>query len=168
MKIKATCRECGVVFEAMARSYGLMKKKSREPKFCSTQCMYKGRLGPKHASYRGGSLRSRGTGWGDLSAKIRKRDGMTCRRCGSDEKRLVVDHIVPYRLMLKWGLEANHEHNLLTLCRSCHGFKVPAENALFKGDVVGFAAEMKRMGYPIGPAIIAFQLAGFSMRLLEQ
>lgn len=49
-----------------------------------------------------------------LRNAILKRDGWRCQNCGARD-RLDVHHIIP---RARGG--ADHERNLITLCRSCH------------------------------------------------
>lgn len=50
--------------------------------------------------------------------------------------------------------------NLASACRSCHGMKRRAEIKLERGDVVGFLAEIVRIGYPKERTEISLRLYG--------
>ena len=55
--------------------------------------------------------------WTDICAKVKKRDGYKCRKCGRTEH-LQVDHIRP---VARGGLTVMH--NLWTLCAWCHSLR---------------------------------------------
>lgn len=63
----------------------------------------------------------RRTGSGKVKPKVRarvyKRDGHRCVKCGATRK-LTIDHIVP-----KSRGGGNGEHNLQTMCRPCNNAK---------------------------------------------
>jgi 5-methylcytosine-specific restriction endonuclease McrA len=80
--------------------------------------------------------------------------------CGLVGGKYDVDHIVPYRLMVQWNLEANALVNLLTTCDTCHARKTNTEVRLLKGDVVGFKRELFRVNYPEDRVRAAFAFAG--------
>jgi 5-methylcytosine-specific restriction endonuclease McrA len=50
-----------------------------------------------------------------VRAKVKKRDGYRCVKCGT-RKRLEVHHLS----YAHQGDELNHLEDLVTLCRSCH------------------------------------------------
>ncbi len=54
--------------------------------------------------------------WKRRRAKVMRRDGGLCVRCGRQGSH--VDHIIPVARGGSWGME-----NLQTLCRECHSFK---------------------------------------------
>lgn len=101
--------------------------------YCSRECLGASRV-------RLGSVVSRGPGWVKLREVIRERDGRCCVRCGDPEpanKRLAVDHIIPWLLCRSDPAIANDPRNLASLCLKCHGVKTTVvEPALFKGDLL--------------------------------
>lgn len=56
--------------------------------------------------------------WNKLAKIIRKRDDETCQKCGKKHKNLPVHHIIPAKHCV--SMDKNSEHNLITLCSSCH------------------------------------------------
>jgi len=101
-------------------------------------------VGEQSPMYRGGSDPNRGKAWLKLAAAIRNRDFHTCRRCGiapcglKKLELMSVDHVYPWRSFAD-KKAANDPTNLVTLCRSCHGYKTTVvERALLKGDMVTF------------------------------
>lgn len=61
--------------------------------------------------------------WHRLREAVRKRDAMTCQRCGQFGGKMEVDHIVPVSL----GGEFWDIDGLQLLCRRCHYAKTVAE-----------------------------------------
>ena len=119
----------------------------------------------------------------------RRREGLepNCLGCGDEFKRdgdVAVDHIVPaavvaelnkniveklgkefegseLKVTVSGGLyDAEAKENLASACRSCHGKKRRAEIRLERADVVGFLAELRRIGYPEERTKIALRLYG--------
>jgi len=81
--------------------------------------------------------------WRKLREQIRRRDNFTCRVCGVQSRRVVVDHIVPLRVRPDLGL---HPANLQLLCPACHGgAKRAAELSAKRGE-----AETGLDGFPVG------------------
>ena len=158
--IKAQCEYCHAEFSQPKRYYEKRNSK-RAPKFCSPRCTYLSRRGKSSPLYRGPANTTRGVTWKDIAKAARDRDGKACRICKSVSKRaLPVDHVIPERLMVKWGLFAHAMENLLTLCMSCHGKKTYAETLLLRGDMIGFKSELNRLGYPENAVRMAFKFAG--------
>ncbi len=59
-----------------------------------------------------------------------------------------IDHIIPRRYLTRLGLDPNKLFNVLSSCQRCHGRKKEAEDALFRGDTVGFLLKLARLGWP--------------------
>lgn len=156
--IEGTCELCHSKFRRLARW------KRSAFRYCSTSCSYQARRG---VSKRGTPYPTRGVTWIKASSLCRDRDDNKCRACHGTKtigkSKLPVDHIVPYRLMLKYGFDANVSWNLLTLCVGCHGLKTGAEWALLRGDIVDFVRQLKVMHYPIEAAQIAFEYVGIRL-----
>ena len=55
--------------------------------------------------------------WGHISESIMERDFYKCVKCGCNNKKLVVHHIIP----LSRSKGSNDPSNLETLCEVCHG-----------------------------------------------
>ncbi|CAB4168180.1 HNHc domain containing protein [uncultured Caudovirales phage] len=53
--------------------------------------------------------------WRTTRLRILKRDGYCCQRCGTNEGKLHIDHIVPKRLN-----GSDLDENLQTLCEFCN------------------------------------------------
>jgi len=103
--------------------------KRGQGKYCSKTCVNSSRT-------LGQSSNWRGKGWKTIRRAIRERDEV-CVRCGEADKnrRLSVDHIIPWRYLSENPKVANHPDNLAALCVSCHGIKTVAiERPLAKGD----------------------------------
>ena len=79
-------------------------------------------------------------GWLGLAARIRVRDGQTCRWCGAVSVFSgAVDHVIPRRLLV--GRETATPANLALLCskQGCHAHKTQViEPALYCGDILAF------------------------------
>lgn len=114
------CEYCGEKFERQ-----LNQLKTRGKRFCSHICyshwMSENQKGENSYSWRGGVKTYRGDNWEEVSNYIRKRDGFTCKECGKKTNgvQLDVHHKIPFRFFDN-PEKANHEDNLVTLCRSCH------------------------------------------------
>src|SRR6266850_855589 len=75
----------------------------------------------------------------------------------------VVDHIFPVRFLLTLKLDPHVEVNMLSCCGTCHGRKLPHEDKIFRGDVLGFMGGLNRIGYPMERVVAAakhFELYG--------
>lgn len=151
---RGACQQCGAEFSQKLRHY-----KHRKPKFCSMECAYKSR--------QRGDVVNRGREWPTVAASIRERDGNKCVICNSThsargKKKLPVDHIIPFRLMLQWQMMPNDGINLLTLCTPHHTIKTRAEDFLLKGDVRRFIDRLNAMNYPGLALKMALANAGLS------
>jgi len=163
---KGNCENCG---KEIIRPTRRCRNKSKAPRFCSTQCHYAFARGEKNPSFREGRYRETGHGaWRKKANEIRARDKHQCVACGENVKEKnkrspSVDHIIPYRLMIKWKMDADADCNLASLCNDCHGKKVGPESKLFHGDVIGFGLGLRKIGYPDGMIVAAFKNAGLSL-----
>lgn len=136
------CIQCGNDFSRPA-SFHL-----RKAKYCSRDCMVRWRKEhPKELSIRFYERKQdRGSDWPEASAEARRLAQNKCGTSGCDiqlNQRASVDHIIPYRLLLKLretdkAINPNAQVNLIPLCRTHHGRKTGAETRLFRGDVIGF------------------------------
>lgn len=143
-----SCEQCGKVFTASTRWH--LKRR----RFCGRHCMWAWRR--EHASELkirfGQRKQDRGRDWPQASQLARESHEHKCQAPGCDvplNERASVDHIIPYRLLLKLkaddpGLNPNDQRNLIPLCRPHHVRKNEAENRLFRGDVVGFISSAGR------------------------
>ena len=115
------CEYCG---ESFIRQENQLK--TRKKCFCSHACyshwLGENIKGENSYSWRGGFDEYRGRNWRGISDYIRKRDKFQCQECGkkSEGIRMDVHHKIPFRFFDNPDI-ANHEDNLITLCRSCHG-----------------------------------------------
>lgn len=66
--------------------------------------------------------------WRSLVARLKRRRGGRCERCGSDH-RLIGDHVVE----LRDGGAALDEGNIMILCQSCHNAKTARARAARAG-----------------------------------
>lgn len=139
------CQECGAEVTKLQRFYT-----RKLPKFCSPKCCYMSRRGHKSPLHRGTAYKTRGADWKETAKVIRARDGNVCVACGlaGEGRKLSVDHIIPYRLMIQWDINPNAAVNLASLCINCHPVKTAHEVALLAGDVVGFLSGLRWMHYP--------------------
>jgi 5-methylcytosine-specific restriction endonuclease McrA len=138
------CHHCGNEFRKKKSQAGRAKRQ-----FCSRLCNYRGNRGEQHFSWRGNSRRSRGIDWPEQSAECRKRDGFKCQVCGKPQakgQRLDVDHIVPFRSVLR-----NDLVNLISVCKApCHVRKTTtAERRFLRGDYLGFKRLLNQQGWPM-------------------
>lgn len=143
-----TCSGCGTTFSRKNNSSPTKRK------FCTRACLSKSNRGTNNPLYRGRRHADRGKDWKIQSAAARSRDDNRCAALCHDgyepnrKEKLSVDHVVPYRLAFAWhelgqGPDPNILTNLLSMCRSCHAKKTPAEIRLLRGDVIGFMAVMR-------------------------
>ncbi len=135
------CARCGTEF----RIHYLLA--SRQRKFCSKKCAW--RRGSLNPLWRGDRHQERGVNWPEMSAAARDRDRHRCQVCGKEEakgQKLDVDHIIPYRLVLR-----NDLVNLLSICKApCHARKTTtAERAFLRGDFLGFRGELNKQHWPM-------------------
>lgn len=111
IKIEKTCPECNKRFTVQ----GATKMKT----YCSTRCWGIRRKqllsGSGNPRWTGGTVRYRGEDWKEARERALERDGWACRRCGEQEKRISVHHIVPWRVR-----QDNSLKNLISLCDTCH------------------------------------------------
>jgi len=109
-----TCEQCG-------EKYFPAPHRHEESRFCSIQCI--GDWCSDHLSgensphWKGGVCEDYGKKWSAISRSIIERD-QKCRICGSKDN-LHAHHIVPRREFEDVN-NANEEHNLVTLCATCH------------------------------------------------
>jgi len=54
--------------------------------------------------------------WRELKELVRERDGNTCQRCGENNKKMAVHHILPAR----WLIETLNHLFCILLCSGCH------------------------------------------------
>lgn len=165
-KIKGTCLQCRVPFVKLARHFASKPK----PKFCDLRCYVAYTQSQPSPLLRGAAI-YRGRNWRRIRRDITARDVETCQACGRSEhkKKPPVDHIIPYRLMLDWGLEANVDGNLITVCDSCHSKKTNAiEPKLLRGDLIGFVLGLLKMRYPEDRIRTALQAAELSTSFLDR
>lgn len=151
------CQECGTEVTKLQRFYTRKK-----PKFCSPKCCYMSRRGHKSPLHRGTAYKTRGADWKETAKVIRARDGNLCVACrqAGDGRKLSVDHIIPYRLMIQWEINPNAAVNLASLCINCHPVKTAYERDLLAGDVVGFLSGLRWMHYPSDRVKAACEYAG--------
>lgn len=149
---EVTCETCGTKFTPVhGKSYHY---RTAKPKFCNIKCAYEARKGKKSKFYRDGvyGLKIGSSEWRRVSKEIRERDGNICQCCyntlSKSGKKLPVDHVIPVRKLIEWGISPLQYELLLTVCDSCHGKKVGPESKLFKGDVVSFVRGLYAIGYP--------------------
>lgn len=103
--VQRLCKTCGNVF------YVRHSKLNHDAcDYCSKKCSHLGAIKPNKIN----EPIFRGYRWSYLSLQVRK-EMPFCLRCGSTKKRLIVHHILPWRL----GGRSNRS-NLLVLCDSCH------------------------------------------------
>lgn len=118
---KVECEYCGEMFVRQENQL-----KTREKRFCSHVCyshwLEENTKGENSYSWRGGVNTFRGDNWDEVSSYIRQRDNFQCQDCGDKTMgvQLDVHHKIPFRFFDDPD-KANHEDNLITLCRSCHG-----------------------------------------------
>ena len=117
-RVQKHCQQCG---KPMMLSPG----QARHRRFCSHPCSSAWRkahgvlAGDKNPLWRGGHSEYRGANWKQQRAAAQRRDGHKCVDCSS-RTRLLVHHIVPFRLFDSYTV-ANVLSNLVTLCDRCHG-----------------------------------------------
>jgi hypothetical protein len=133
--VVATCQQCGGKFR---RTQAALKRVKRT--FCSHDCSFLFNRGENSSMFRGDKDPNRGGAWNRRAEAIRVRDGHSCRRCGrsqaENKQKLSVDHVRPWRSFTDKD-EANHESNLISLCRRCHSYKTSrVERRLLAGDVL--------------------------------
>jgi 5-methylcytosine-specific restriction endonuclease McrA len=162
--IEGNCESCGQPFTKPRHLY-VKRLIQRQPKFCSLSCAYAARRGADSPKFRGGVITYRGAKWLDVAEQTRARDQYLCVPCGAltKSRKHSVDHIIPFRLMVQWGLDPNQPDNLVTTCGSCHGKKQGFEDRLIRGDVVGFLRGLVSIHYPLDRIRAACALAGLSM-----
>lgn len=103
--VERTCKTCGIIFYVRQS-----KLKHDACDYCSKKCSHIGAIKPNKIN----EPIFRGYRWPYLSQEIRKKIPF-CLRCGSTKNRLIVHHILPWRLGGR-----NNRSNLLVLCDSCH------------------------------------------------
>lgn len=125
IRVQVVCLNCGRESE---RQLGWAK--AARSHFCNKACHNQWQTGREAPSRGGNAGIGRGPNWDQQSQLARIRDDHRCQHCGMEEKEnrrsLDVHHIIPFK---KFGyipgkndnyLLANHESNLICLCRSCH------------------------------------------------
>jgi hypothetical protein len=165
-RLQAQCQQCQKEFYRLAKEY-----KKRIPCFCSPECGYAYRRGIRGNPPKPETSRY----WQTTRKAALERDHGICCACGSADlnslklkRKPAIDHIIPRRLMERWGLEVDALVNLACLCLICHGKKTEAEWKLFKGDILGFVTALARMNYPRDRVADAMVLAGLPASLVEQ
>ncbi len=116
--------------------------------------------------------RPRGTLFGRLRVRISDASS-ACQACGAGLWELwvadrirqvwvgVVDHVIPERYWRATARGTPHQlENLIPVCPSCHGRKTAQEYRLYRADVVGYKAELTRIGYPAEAVEAAFRAWG--------
>lgn len=148
--VEVTCAHCARIFR---RTQGAVKRTKRS--FCNNVCRVKFMRGENTGNWRGGHNPNRGPAWLKLAASIRDRDEHICTRCGMTEaengQKLDVDHILPWRQMLAFGLEAaNAPSNLTSLCRKCHRWKTSTveHKWVHEGDCLAMSEYQRRIKLP--------------------
>ncbi len=76
--------------------------------------------------------------------------------------RQCLDHIFPVRFLEHLGVDAQVEINILSVCATCHGRKLPIETLIFAGDAFGYIRGLNRIGYPMERVMEAAWHYGFS------
>lgn len=110
------CQHCGVLFECKDnRAYSLFKKQ----KFCSKPCADAGGFrytGPRNTKWKDGPVKRSGSSQQRFRRLIVKRDGYSCRQCGSTEN-LHSHHVRSLKEApeQRWDIE-----NGILLCAPCH------------------------------------------------
>jgi len=145
----ATCTQCKATFKRTAAAL----KRVRHS-FCGSACRALYFRGENSPMFRGDKDPNRGAGWNRLADSIRERDSFTCRRCGRGEcgtvrkEKLSVDHVRPWRSFEDKAL-ANHQDNLVSLCRRCHSYKTTVvERAWLLGDVLAWRQWVQSLHLP--------------------
>ncbi len=161
------CIQCGKLFTKRDRAT------TKKHRYCSRTCMWAWRRAhAKELKIRFYDRKQdRGRDWPQASNLCRELHEHQCQAPGCDlvrDERLNVDHIIPYRLLLRLmetdpHLKANDQRNLIPLCRVHHLRKSGAENKLFRGNVVGFIAEASRL-IPKERILAALRLYGLIRR----
>jgi len=117
-KVAVTCLVCGTVtLRWPSRAY--IQTCSHK---CASRLMGQTYRGQNHWSWRGGALATReyGPDWRRISRGFR-RCHAKCEHCRKARSQ-VIHHIVPVRQFAGYA-EAHQEHNLMALCRKCHGLE---------------------------------------------
>ncbi len=94
-----------------------------------------------------------------------------CAICGTKDAHMHVDHIVPAGLLRYLAqLDSKNIHkalpsaedrrNLLGICSSCHGRKIPAETALCAGRPQDYWRKLERLDWPMDKVRLALALYG--------
>lgn len=167
--IEGICLYCHNPFTKLARHFASKNK----PKYCNIDCYLAHTVIRSSPLLREGDDPYRGGNWRGIRVEVREEDGNQCQLCGKDgakiHKGLPVDHIIPFRLMVRWGFEPNARGNLITVCDPCHAVKTNvAEPMLLRGDMIGFVLELLAMHYPPDRIRSAFQLAELSTSFLDR
>lgn len=109
--ITKTCEQCKNKFT--------IKKSLEQIRYCGVTCLglarrqlYKGSGNPR---WLGGCSDYRGDDWKENRRIAYERDIGACQRCGTQEARINVHHIIPYRISKNNSIE-----NLISLCNKCH------------------------------------------------
>ena len=118
--IEKECPICGKVFTVPM--YDAERRKT-----CSWKCRNEfwsrtgKQAGPNNPHWLGGIDDRRGEYWEEGRRKALERDRHRCAMCGStsEERRIDVHHVIPYRCFDN-DKDANHPDNLICLCLKCH------------------------------------------------
>ena len=101
-----------------------------------------------------------------------------CAICGTKDAHMHVDHIVPaglLRYLAQLEPKATHKampsaedrENLLGICASCHGRKIPAEVALCAGRPRDYWRKLERLDWPMDKVRLALALYGLDHGLAQ-
>jgi len=77
----------------------------------------------------------------------------------TDQAFIIVDEVIHHLLARRWcmeqGIDPHDIANLISICQVCHGRANRIEDRLWRGDIVGFMTEMRRINFPV-ERIVAF------------
>jgi len=112
------CVACGIEF-------GVPKHRHLLSKYCSKKCRavhYKKLFSKEgNPNWAGGKIKWRGKNWSKQRLRALERDEYRCQLCGSEDVRLEVHHIIPFRYFgIEKYIEANKLSNLKVVCTICH------------------------------------------------
>lgn len=140
------CEHCRVPF--VKRDAATTKQK----RFCSPKCAAVHRSEMNRSVRFFSRIADRRQDWPEVAASVRRAadgrcevDGCTCQL----KQRPSVDHIVPYRYLLKLlesdpSVKPNDVANLFALCRSHHTRKTAMEVHMFRGDTARFVEAVSK------------------------
>jgi 5-methylcytosine-specific restriction protein A len=157
--ISSTCHNCGDPFRGrVCRNRAAWR---RNLIFCTQGCRVVFPL-RKVRTEAGKNPYRRGDGWRRVRWTALMRDGSFCQVCGKrlEKTKLVVDHIVPFRLS-----QQHDARNLLPICVPCQKRKTEIESRLFRGDVGGFLCDLRKARWPSKRVRAAMKLYGLPLHL---